>query len=108
MADSNSHVAHDDTEEEHEAHETGDEEDKEGKDKEEEGEFTVKALTLELFNDSTGHGLPRIVGARGNVTRVFWIILFSGAMAAFIYNTYTIVDQYLSFEVAIGTDVEFK
>lgn len=110
MADSDNHVAHDDTEEEHEAQETGDEEGKEGKGKEEEeeGEFTIKALTYELFNDSTGHGLPRIVGARGNVTRIFWIILFSGAMAAFIYNTYTIVDQYLSFGVAIGTDVEFK
>ncbi len=99
---------HNDNDEDHDDENGEGEDGEEEKKEEEEGEFSVKALTLELFNESTGHGLPRIVGARGNTTRIFWIILFSGAMAAFVYNTYTIVDQFLQYDVSIGTNVEFK
>ena len=81
------------------------EEEKEGD--EDVGAWTVKGLTYTLFTETTGHGIPRIVRARSWITRIFWTILFLAAMGIFMYNTYTVINTYLQYDVDIGTSVDF-
>ena len=68
--------------------------------------LTVKGLTYTLFTETTGHGIPRIVRARSWITRIFWTTLFLAAMGIFMWNSYSLINTYLQYEVDIGTSVD--
>nr|XP_054754305.1 degenerin mec-4-like [Lytechinus pictus] len=67
-------------------------------------ELNAYFLISSAVQNTGAHGIPNIARANSMSKRIFWSILFMGAMAGFFWQTATLIDYYTDFEVIANLD----
>ncbi|XP_064648387.1 degenerin unc-8-like [Lineus longissimus] len=80
-----------------------DEKDEDKKEKEKASDIATTWATT-----TNCHGIPRIQTAKTWGKRIFWILLFLGAMCGFIAQTVTICEVFFSYQVSTTVKYEFR
>ncbi|XP_041464722.1 degenerin deg-1-like isoform X3 [Lytechinus variegatus] len=67
-------------------------------------ELNAYFLISSAVQNTGAHGIPNIARANSMSKRIFWSVLFIGAMAGFFWQTATLIDDYTDFDVITNLD----
>ena len=68
-------------------------------------EVDVGAIN-EFANETTLHGLPRVLKPSNSYKRSVWFVLFTCSVVILTWQAYELVNQFLSFKTTVSTNVE--
>ncbi|XP_071490102.1 uncharacterized protein [Diadema antillarum] len=66
---------------------------------------TVTALLSEFATTTTAHGIPNIYSARSIIEKIFWTLSFLVCLGVFLWQSETLIADYLSFPYTTRTDI---
>ncbi|XP_072166419.1 epithelial sodium channel subunit alpha-like [Diadema setosum] len=66
---------------------------------------TVTALLSEFATTTTAHGIPNIYSARSIIEKIFWTLAFLVCLGVFLWQSQTLIAEYLSFPYTTRTDI---
>eukprot|EP00057_Strongylocentrotus_purpuratus_P023572 XP_011678046.1 PREDICTED: amiloride-sensitive sodium channel subunit gamma-2 isoform X2 [Strongylocentrotus purpuratus] len=69
------------------------------------GGMNAYILIGSAIQNTGAHGIPNIARANSMSKRIFWSVLFVGAMAVFFWQMVMIIDAYTDYEVITSLDV---